>query len=105
MMTIEATALFGCKSKLLPRLKQLRAVVQQLTKFQQAVEQTPHFGIQVLAVTPSLITVGATISQQTGLLTNAAIMVAIMQANGLTKLASADADLDCAPGITRYAPA
>jgi predicted nucleic acid-binding protein len=30
--------------------------------------------------------------------------VAVMQANGLTKLASNDADFDRVPGITRYAP-
>jgi predicted nucleic acid-binding protein len=104
-MTIEAAALFGWKSKLLQRLKQQPAKVQQLSKLRQAVEQTPQLGIQILTVASPLIAVGAAISQQTGLLTNDALMVAVMQDNGLTKLASADADLDGAPGITRYAPA
>jgi predicted nucleic acid-binding protein len=31
--------------------------------------------------------------------------VAIMQAHGLDKIASNDADFDRVPGITRYAPA
>ena len=46
----------------------------------------------------------APICQQTGLLINDALIVALMQANRLTKLASHDADFDRVPGITRYAP-
>jgi predicted nucleic acid-binding protein len=38
-------------------------------------------------------------------LTNDALIVAVMQAHGLTNLASHDADFDRVPGITRYAPA
>ena len=45
------------------------------------------------------------LSQQIGLLTNDALIVAVMRANGLTKIASNDADFDRVPGITRYAPA
>jgi predicted nucleic acid-binding protein len=37
-------------------------------------------------------------------LTNDAIIVAVMQVNGLTTLASNDPDFDRVPGITRYAP-
>jgi predicted nucleic acid-binding protein len=33
------------------------------------------------------------------------LIVAIMQANGLTKLASNDTNFDRVPGLTRYAPA
>jgi predicted nucleic acid-binding protein len=33
-----------------------------------------------------------------------ALIVAMMQANGLTKLASNDADFDRVPGITRFSP-
>ena len=43
--------------------------------------------------------------QQIGLLTNDGLIVAVMQTNGLSKLASSDADFDGVPGITRYAPA
>jgi predicted nucleic acid-binding protein len=32
-------------------------------------------------------------------------LVAVMQANGLTRLASNDADFDRVPALTRYAPA
>jgi len=40
-----------------------------------------------------------------GLLHNDALILAVMQANGLTNLASHDADFDRVPGILRYAPA
>jgi predicted nucleic acid-binding protein len=43
--------------------------------------------------------------QQIGLLINDAIIVAAMQAHGLTRVASADTDLDRVPGISRYGPA
>lgn len=79
--------------------------MQQLTKFRQAIEQVPHLGINVLTVAPSLVAEGALVSQQTGLLSNDALLIAVMQANGLTKLASHDSDFDRVPSITRYAPA
>jgi predicted nucleic acid-binding protein len=43
-------------------------------------------------------------SQQHELLTGDALIVATMQQHGLTHLASADADFDRVPGITRYTP-
>ena len=39
-----------------------------------------------------------------GLLTNDALIVAIMQDHGLTQLASNDADFDHVSGITRFGP-
>jgi len=44
------------------------------------------------------------VSQQTGLLTNDALIIAVMQAHGLTNLASSDTDFDRVPGLTRYGP-
>jgi len=41
----------------------------------------------------------------TGLLTNDAVTVALMQAHGLSKIATSDTDFDRVPGTTRYAPA
>jgi predicted nucleic acid-binding protein len=43
------------------------------------------------------------VSQQIGLLTNDAAVIAILQSNGLTKIASNDPDFERVPGITRYA--
>jgi predicted nucleic acid-binding protein len=60
--------------------------------------------IQILTIPPTLLDPAAAISQQTGLLSNDALIVAVMQANALTKLASEDSDFDRVPGLTRYAP-
>ena len=59
----------------------------------------------MLTIAPALIVAAADVSQQTGLLSSDALIVAVMHANGLTKLASRDADFDRVPGIARYAPA
>jgi predicted nucleic acid-binding protein len=87
------------------RLRRHPAEVQALTRFRQAIDEVPRFGIQVLAIPPAVIHVATERSQQHGLLHNDALIVAVMQANGLTNLASEDADFDRVPGITRYAPA
>ena len=58
-----------------------------------------------MTVSPTLLATAAALCQQLGLLTNDALVVAVMQAHGLTKLASLDADFDRVPGLTRYAPA
>ena len=104
LMTLEAATHFGWKSKVVQRLKQQPANVQQLTKFRQAIEEVPQLGIQVLIIAPPLVAAAAALSQQTGLLTNDALILAVMQAHGLTNLASNDADFDRVPGLTRYAP-
>lgn len=76
-----------------------------MSKFRQAVAKVPQLNIQVLTVAESLVEIASGISQQTGLLSNDALIVAVMQACGLTNLASHDADFDRVPGLTRYAPA
>ncbi|SRR5216683_6638945 len=104
LMTMEASFAFGWPSKIAQRLKQHPTEVQKLGRFRQAVERVPQLGIQVLTIPSSLIAAAAVISQQHGLLSNDALVVAVMQANGLTNLASNDADFDRVPGLTRYAP-
>lgn len=105
LMTIEARAVYGWSTgKVLQRLKQNPSAVQSLAAFRTAVEQIDQSRIRVLAIAPSLVVTAAAISQQTGLLSNDALMVALMQTNGLTKLASNDADSDRVPGLARYAP-
>ena len=61
--------------------------------------------IQVVAITAPLMARTAVLCQQFDLLTNDALIVAVMQHHGLTNLASHDADFDRVPGLTRYAPA
>jgi predicted nucleic acid-binding protein len=106
LMTFEAITRFGWSpGKLTLRLRQNPAAVQQLVHFRQAIEEIVQLGIPVLPISGALVVQAAPLSQQTGLLSNDALIVAVMQANGLTNLASGDADFDRVPGLTRYAPA
>lgn len=106
LMLIEAATLPGwAGGKVLNRLKQQPAVIQQLTLFQTAVEAVLQSNIGVLPVPASLLSSAAAICRQHNLLTTDALIVAFMQHHGLTVLASGDADLDRLPGLTRYAPA
>jgi predicted nucleic acid-binding protein len=105
MMTIEANALFGWPmTGMANRLRRHPAEVQRLTAFRRAIDRITQSRIQILPVTVPLLTLAAVVSQQTGLLINDALIVAVMQANGLTRITSHDADFDRVPGLTRYAP-
>jgi predicted nucleic acid-binding protein len=78
--------------------------VQQLTGFHQAVERVLQSRVQIPTIPPPLVAEGALLSRQTGLLSNDALVAAMMQANGLTKLASSDQDFDRLTWLTRYEP-
>ena len=106
LMTIQASARFGWPFVgIANRLGANPAVVQQLTAFRQAIDRILQSNFRVLTIPPPLLATAAALSQQIGLLTNDGLIVAVMQAHGLTKLASNDADFDRVPGLTRYAPA
>jgi predicted nucleic acid-binding protein len=78
--------------------------VQKLSLFRRAVEQIAQSRLQFLTTTPSVLVAAAALCQQQGLLTNDAVIVALLQAQGLNKIASSDSDFDRVPGLTRYAP-
>jgi predicted nucleic acid-binding protein len=61
--------------------------------------------IQVLTVPRILISLAATLCRQRSLLTNDALILAMMHHHGFTHLASHDDDFDTVPGTTRYSPA
>jgi predicted nucleic acid-binding protein len=105
MMTIEVSLRFGRPFAGIVRwMEQHPAEVQQLTQFRLALQEVSRYHVRVLIIEPDLLDAAAAMSQQSGLLHNDALIVAVMQANGLTNLASNDADFDRVPGITRYAP-
>ena len=56
------------------------------------------------SITFSLLSAALGLCQTHGLLTNDALIIALMQANSWSNLASEDDDFDRVPGITRYAP-
>jgi predicted nucleic acid-binding protein len=106
LMTIEAMARYGWpEAGIASRLKKHHVEIRNLDRHRQAIDGIAAFGIQVLAITQPLVASAAVLSQQHEILSGDALIVAVMQANGLTNLASNDADFDRVPGITRCAPA
>lgn len=75
-----------------------------LTRFRRAVDEIPAFDIQVAPITMRLVSAAAAISQQHGLLSGDALVIAVMHEHGLVNLASHDSDFDRVPGLLRYAP-
>ncbi len=104
LMTMEASALFNWSSKIVQHLQQNPAQVQRLTQFRSSLQKIQQMRIQVLTIPADMVDAAAGISQQIGVLSNDALIVAVMRANGLTHLASNDADFDRVPGLTRYVP-
>jgi predicted nucleic acid-binding protein len=104
LMTIQASAQFGWPlAGIGNRLRTQPAEVQKLTAFRRAIDHILHSHLQVLTILPLMLATAVALSQHLGLLTNDALIVAVMQANGLNKVASSDTDFDCVPGLTRYA--
>ena len=105
LMTIEASLRFSRPfAGIAPWLKKHPTAVQQLAQFRLAIQEVPRYHIHVLVIPADLLDPAAAISQGTGLLHNDALVVALMGQQGLANLASADADFDRVPGLTRYAP-
>ncbi len=105
VMLIEASRKLGWPlAGTLKRLKNRPQEISKLNEFRQAVQDIPKAGIQVLTIAPDLIDAAAAVSQQGQLLSNDALIVAVMQHHGFTQLASHDKAFDRVAGITRYDP-
>ncbi len=85
-------------------LRRHPAEVQRLRHHRRAIDELAAIPITVLPVSGALVSRAADLCIQFGLLTNDAVVVAVMQDRGLDALASLDDDFDRVPGITRYAP-
>ncbi len=105
LMTLEAVSLPGWTYKgIVSRLRNHHEEIPKLGVFRQAIARISLLGIQVLPLTLALVESATSLSQQHELLTGDALVVAVMQDQGLSNVASVDADFDRVPGITRYAP-
>ncbi len=105
LLTLEARTHYGWSSgKVVQRLKQNPSSMHNLTQFRIAIERVAQSRIVVLPASAALLVTAAGFCQLPGLLITDALSVALMQAHGLTKLASDDTDFDRVPGIMRYAP-
>jgi predicted nucleic acid-binding protein len=105
LMTLEAIDRFGWPAPgIAARLRKHHSEIPKLSAHIQAIARIPLLGIQVSAVTPPLVEAATLISQKYELLMGDSLIVAVMQAHGLTNLASNDTDFDRVSGLTRYTP-
>ncbi len=105
LMTIEAALLFARPMTGIANwLRRHPVEVQHLVRYRQALDDLGAIPLPILPVTGPEVSRAADFSRLFGLLTNDALIVAVMQDHGLTHLASNDPDFDQVPGITRYAP-
>jgi predicted nucleic acid-binding protein len=105
VMTLEAVMRFGRPlTGMANWLRRHPAEVQQLSRHRQALDEVRAARVQVLPVEGQDISVAADFCTQFGLLSNDALIVAVMQHHGLSHLVSNDRDFDRVPALTRYAP-
>jgi predicted nucleic acid-binding protein len=105
LMTLEAIAVNGWPLAVVAaRLRKHHHVISKLTIFQKAIACLPQLNIHVSPITQLLLEAATLVSKRFELLTGDALVVAVMQAHGLTHLASYDTDFDRVSGLTRYAP-
>jgi predicted nucleic acid-binding protein len=106
LMTLEACSRFNWPyAGIAARMQSHPSELKQLSRFRDAIDAIRSIGVHVQPVTEALVTAGAGLSQQHGLMSNDALVVAAMEASGLANLASHDADFDRVPGVIRFAPA
>lgn len=104
LMMVEASSLSGWTAgKIKLRLRQHPAALANLTQFRRAIEALLQSRIAVLTISPAQVAAATAISQRHGLLSNDALIIAIMREQGLANLASSDADFDRVTGIRRFA--
>jgi predicted nucleic acid-binding protein len=77
--------------------------VQQCSSHRQAIDELAAIPLTVLPDNGTQVSGAADLSIQFGLLTNDALIVAVMPDNGPSALARLDVDFDRVPGTTRYA--
>lgn len=105
LMTIEAASLLARPlTGMANWLRRHPAEVQRLKRHRRTIDDLAAVPIAVLPVSGAQVSRAADLSIQFGLLTNDALIVAVMRDAGLNSLASLDADFGRVPGITRYAP-
>jgi predicted nucleic acid-binding protein len=101
-MTLEAITLMKWSATgIAIRLRKHHVEIPKLNVYRQALARIPLLQIHVLPIRFDLVEAATSLSQQYELLTGDALILAIMQANGLTNIASNDADFDRVPGLTR----
>ena len=86
------------------RLRRHPIELQQLTAYRRAIDHVLNSRVNVVTPSADLVRAAAHISQQHGLLSNDALVVAVMQSHGIAFIASHDQDFDRVTDLIRYSP-
>jgi predicted nucleic acid-binding protein len=106
LLTLEAIVKFGWPPVgINRRLRRQPADIRKLSRYRRAIDRVLQSQLRVVDISGKLVADATAICQQQGLLSNDALILAVMQQQGLVDIASSDGDFDRVPWITRYAPA
>ena len=104
-MLSEAVVRHGlARAGLVGQLERHPEQVRLLVDFHTAATALRQLNVSVLPIDLATLVAGTEVSQRTGLLTNDAIILAIMESAGLTHLVTNDGDFDSIPGLTVWKP-
>lgn len=81
-----------------------KAAVKQLTKYDEDVRKIGQMNLTILSPTLKVLIRSSSVRKTEGLLTNDSLVVAVMQEQGLTKLATTDRDFERVAGLEVYKP-
>jgi predicted nucleic acid-binding protein len=105
VMLTEAATMFGRnRAGLVNWLQRNQHRITELSFFRHATASLSKMVLPLLPADAALIEEGANVSAQFGLLTNDALIVALMRRQGLTNLVTNDDDFDAIPGLTIWKP-
>jgi predicted nucleic acid-binding protein len=105
IMLAEAAAAFSLdRAGLVNWLQRHRNRITELHQFREAADELLAVGMSVVPADGALLQEGARLSVEVGLLTNDALILALIQRHGLVHLATNDDDFDAAPGLTVWKP-
>jgi predicted nucleic acid-binding protein len=104
-MMSEAAQVAGInRSGIVGYLNKHPELIQQLTKWPLAISRLSAIPLEIVNADLEALRDATQIAQSHALLTNDAMIVALMQRHGITHLATNDDDFDRVPGITVWKP-
>jgi predicted nucleic acid-binding protein len=105
IMLAEAAMKFGQnRAGLVNWLQRNQHRISELSDFRQAASNLARMALVLLPADAALIVEAATLSSHFGLLTNDALIVALMQRHGLANRVTNDDDFDSIPDLTVWKP-
>jgi predicted nucleic acid-binding protein len=105
LSTLEATKVFGWPYQgIARRLRRHADEMKSLTGYRAAIAKIVDSPIVIASISIDLVVRATELSGLHDMLTNDALILAVMEKLRITALVSADSDFDRVPGFTRFAP-